>query len=462
MLAALPATAAAPATLGCFQADQKTADVIAACSAALDTGLPERTRALALSLRADAWRMQGDRAKARQDYDAALALMPDDPELRLARGRLNAGDNRDKDADADFSVVIATPSTRPEIVGEAYARRGALRLKRGATEDGIADLGEARRLSPTDPMPFKIRGTYFLAHNDPAAAVGELSEALARKPDDLEARRARATAYARERKFTDAIADFDAVLARAPDAATLRERGVALLQSGAFARAEQDFTASLAAKPSVETRFLRGNARLQAAAYAGAIADFTAVLQSRATDDEALYGRAMAYQFSGDYAHGEADLSAILGRTPNAARALSQRGSIRFMQAKYQAAGEDFARALSLPQAPADLQVWKFLADARAGAKPVAPAPADVNWPAPVLRYFRGELSGDQVLAAGQATRDPGRVCESYFYLGEAALLQGDAAEAAKLFKAAVATGMQRYTEYAAAAAELGRMKPAE
>ena len=74
-----------------------------------------------------------------------------------------------------------------------------------------------------------------------------------------------------------------------------------------------------------------------------------------------------------------------------------------------------------------------------------------------MLRYFREELSGDQVIAA--AAGNAGLLCESYFFLGEAALLQGQTAEAAKLFRAARATGQTRYTEYAAAGAELARLE---
>ncbi len=52
----------------------------------------------------------------------------------------------------------------------------------------------------------------------------------------------------------------------------------------------------------------------------------------------------------------------------------------------------------------------------------------------------------------------PGRLCEAYYYLGEAALLQKDPGQAKKLFKASMDTGMHRYTEFAAAKAGLARL----
>ena len=105
-------------------------------------------------------------------------------------------------------------------------------------------------------------------------------------------------------------------------------------------------------------------------------------------------------------------------------------------------------------------------AEARSGQKPaeVLKATADSltadSWPAPLLHYFLGRVSGDQLLAA--AVKDPaeakGRACEAYYFLGQAALLSKDARQAIKLFQAALATGMSRHTEYVAAKAELARL----
>ena len=88
-------------------------------------------------------------------------------------------------------------------------------------------------------------------------------------------------------------------------------------------------------------------------------------------------------------------------------------------------------------------------------------AAAGPDWPTPVARYFQGALSGDGLLQAAsrEPAAAPGRLCEAYFYLGEAALLQNDASEAHKLFAAAVATGMTRFTEYVGAKAELERLR---
>jgi lipoprotein NlpI len=87
---------------------------------------------------------------------------------------------------------------------------------------------------------------------------------------------------------------------------------------------------------------------------------------------------------------------------------------------------------------------------------------ASNQWPASVMRYFLGSIPGDAVLAA--AAREPEviqeHLYEAYYYQGAAAIILKDATEAGKLFKAALATNMVRYKEYAAAQAELGRLEP--
>jgi lipoprotein NlpI len=275
-------------------------------------------------------------------------------------------------------------------------------------------------------------------------------------------------AYAQQNNYAAAIADFSAALAINPkDIAALEGRGMAALQSGAFADAVRDFTALTAARPDdTAPLFFRANARLQSNDATGAAADYTAFLARRPNDIEALMGRALARQFAADLAGSEDDFSSVLKLAPNAAQALAGRGYVRVMRARYAEAAADLAAAMALPNAPLDLAAWRFIAESHAGQKaqaalaPIAKAAAADRWPAPVLHYFMGALSGDALLAhaAREPAAAPGRLCEVYYYLGEAALIQKDPAEAMKLFRAALDTGMTRYTEFAAAKAGLARL----
>jgi len=300
-------------------------------------------------------------------------------------------------------------------------------------------------------------------------AIASFTATLDIDPKDAAALRGRATAYAREQNYPAAIADFSAALKlNAKDMAALKGRGMAALQSGDFAAAIADFSALMVLRPEDRSPlFFRANAKLQGNNPLGAAADFTSFLGQHAGDTEALMGRALAYQFTGNYLGAETDLSTLLMQHPDAVQALVARGYVRVMAGKYAEAAADLARVADLPDAPPEVFLWRYIADTRAGHKgdaalaaAAARQPAD-QWPTAVMRYFLGSLTGDDVLA--DASREPGaapaRLCEAYFYLGEAALILKDATEATKLFKAALATGMVRYTEYAGAQAELARLE---
>ncbi len=453
--------------LDCFAPQADPHATVAACTQAIaDPKLAAGTLPLALSARANAYVALNDTAKALADFDTALALVPNDINDLMSRARLREATDPLL-AERDYTSVIAIdPAAKTPATAVAMTRRGTLRIARGDVAGGIDDLGEARRLDPHNPDPLKIRGAYFLRTGDLFQAIAEFTAALALKSDDADTLIQRATAYARQNNFTVAIADFTTALKIAPTHLTALEgRGVAHLQNGNADAAITDFSALLAQKPGdISASFLRATARLQAANWTGADEDYTSVLAVRGSDTESLLGRALAREFTGNFDGAETDLSTILKSKPDAARALATRGHVRFMAAKFAEAAVDYAKAMALPNAPADLALWHFIATRRLGAKDADFGPASEKtpdqWPAPIMRYFLGTLSGDAVLAIALHSPDPGaRLCEVYFYLGQAALLQDETKEAARLFAAAIATGKAKFTEYAAAKAELAHLK---
>jgi lipoprotein NlpI len=79
-------------------------------------------------------------------------------------------------------------------------------------------------------------------------------------------------------------------------------------------------------------------------------------------------------------------------------------------------------------------------------------------WPAPVIRFFRGELDASGLAAAAadpDPTRNRGQVCEANFYSSELALLQGRKADARPLLEAAVSGCPYSFIEWDGANAEL-------
>ena len=140
---------AAPAcTVAAFETEPET--TVGACTAALaQSGLSDAERAELMKIRARSLHTTGHLDEAIKDYDAALLLAPDDPELHLRRGWTAY----DKD---DFALVIdqanAAIKLRPGYAA-AYDLIGATlaRPEVGRQQEAMAVYREAIRIDPDNP-----------------------------------------------------------------------------------------------------------------------------------------------------------------------------------------------------------------------------------------------------------------------------------------------------------------------
>lgn len=151
------------------------------------------------------------------------------------------------------------------------------------------------------------------------------------------------------------------------------------------------------------------------------------------------------------------------------ASALRYRGNANFFLGQFGAAVGDYTSSLKVE--PDDLysMLWLYMAREFAGqdGRPEltrATGRTDLfYWPGPVASLYLGKATiEDVVLAAKDPFLDDDtqreQACEAYFYAGQYALLQGDKAEAIRLFRAAVETGVTNFIEYDAARLALERL----
>jgi tetratricopeptide (TPR) repeat protein len=124
---------------------------VEACTAVLDkSGLSDTERAETLKIRARSLHVTGRLDDAIKDYDAALLLAPNDPELHLRRG-WTAYDK------ADFQTVLdqanAAIKLKPDYA-DAYDLVGAMLARRevGRQHEAMAVFAEAIRLDPNVPL----------------------------------------------------------------------------------------------------------------------------------------------------------------------------------------------------------------------------------------------------------------------------------------------------------------------
>lgn len=172
----------APAQPACTVAAFETQPeaTIAACTTILDkSGLSDAARAGTLKIRARSLHKTGRLGDAIKDYDTALLLAPNDPELHLRRG-WTAYDK------ADFETVFDQANQAIKLkpdYADAYDLVGATLARRdvGRQHEAMAVYAEAIRLNPNEPFFHIHLMDVFTCCGMPEDALRE-ADALLRLP----------------------------------------------------------------------------------------------------------------------------------------------------------------------------------------------------------------------------------------------------------------------------------------
>jgi tetratricopeptide (TPR) repeat protein len=116
---------------------------------------------------------QGKRDEAIAEYRAALRYRPDFEPSRTALARLGAP-----------LRAAAPPLDASQERARQLAARAADAARRGAYDQAIADLDEADRLAPRDPLLSQYRSNVAYLKGDRAAAMAALRRGLELEPDN--------------------------------------------------------------------------------------------------------------------------------------------------------------------------------------------------------------------------------------------------------------------------------------
>jgi lipoprotein NlpI len=326
-----------------------------------------------------------------------------------------------------LTMVIATPL---QAGGADNLKAGLAAVQNGKGDDAIQQLTlalQSGELSQDDQVTAnKTRGGAYFSKSLVADAFDRRDEAL--------------------RLRDSAVADYTAALRLKPeDAALLAERGQIYSVNGQYDQAVADFDVLQRLKPSPLT----------------------------------LVQRAESYRGKGDYDHAIADYSAALeldakdtGLEPWAI--LSERGYADFLAARFDVAATDFEKALTLGAKTHEGDVlwtpyqaaWLHIARARAGqndAEELARNATKVDlkqWPGTLLAFFLGQLKAEDIEApTAHGAMGRTRECNMSFFVGQVALIKGDAAAAARSLEQAHAACNIHAITFLAANVELKRMK---
>ena len=242
----------------------------------------------------------------------------------------------------------------------------------------------------------------------------------------------RATAYSRSGDLDRAIADLDAALALRPDSIDIyRQRSAYRRDKGESSGGLADLAYALTLQPDFVPAYVdRAWIRLSGGDKTGALADFGKALAVEPEQPRLHLGRGAVAYLSGDNEQAAADFSAVIRATTQAPYA------VLWLALTKQRAEVDDGGALDSGMAALDLS----------------------QWPGPVVRFLRGEISADDLIAAA-ADPDPKTArkqdCETSFYSGALAQIAGDPAAAKIRYEHAVSVCSPDNIEYHAAEAEL-------
>ena len=409
---------------------------------------------------------------AQADFKTALQLLND----RLARDPKNAGllkhrawayhamddeTNALRDLEAAWKLDPADPQTAM-LLGDVHEAQGQV-------VEAIESYTNAIQLHPDDPEGYKARGELLSLAQQAELAVKDFSEALRLRPDYAEALANRGNAYSQLEKDEQAIEDYTAALRLQPHAAeTYYDRGVSYGHILQYDKAIVDYDKAISLNGNSPLFYnARANAYRNLGQYKRSIPDYDKALSLKPDFDAVLYNRGRAYAMAGMEEQALADLDEYAKRVPDDMDTYEDRGLARFYAGKFPSAALDLGKVVQ--QNPKNLYDWFFLylAQSRAGqdgmpALHTAAGNGDTRkWPSTVLAYLLGQIDQGALLEAAK-NDDPkvqsGHFCEAYFYLGEAALLKGDAKAAQRWFSEAEKTGVATYWEYRAAESELERL----
>jgi tetratricopeptide (TPR) repeat protein len=284
-----------------------------------------------------------------------------------------------------------------------YLWRANVWEARKELEIAIADYNEAIRLDPGYALAYNNRGSAWSDKKDYDKAIADYNEAIRLDPGNALAYYNRGIAWWAKKDYDKAIADYNEAIRLDPGyALAYYNRGIAWWAKKDYDKAIADYNEAIRLDPG------------HADAYYNRGAAFLITGSERAVDDERKFLQLEGWR--GEH---------------------SQYAVLRGYFGSRRAGKAEAAR--------------RFLDDAAAKCDTAA-------WPYPVIRYLRGEIDQNALLAAAS---DTDKMTEARCYLGLDLALKGQATAAREHFLWVKEHGNPGFTEFTVALAELDRLEKA-
>lgn len=329
-------------------------------------------------------------------------------------------------------------------------------------------------------LPWSNRAICYINYGRWDDAISDASRAIELAPEQPHPWGARGRAYAGKREFERAFADLTRALELASDETDRRnlynERGNAYFSARQYEKAVKDYAQAVQIDPT----FAKGWNNLGIAYRAMGKLDDAYINLDRALRIDEKQSRtyvnlARVMVARNDKMMAARDFDEAVKLDPNDAASLIQRGMFRFLDGKLQDASTDFVTALvKQPEAPYGA-IWRFISETSLDLKEDARTRLEVYlrqrtqtdfWPIPVIQYFLGQMTAEQMVHEAEREDDPEirkeRSAEAYYFLAVHAQLKGDRARARDYFKHSIEKDVPRVQEYVMARISLEGWKAPE
>lgn len=199
------------------------------CSAASARGLEHLDRAIQLAPNlAYAYSLRGtvrlsvlnDVPAALSDFNIAVDLAPNDPEVRSGRGLVRYAMRHLDGALDDFTRAIQLNPTNVLVHAQAYANRGVVLLAGGDAAAAIGDFDAALRLHPGYDNAYTNRGLARRELGDLEGALADYNIAIRLNPNSHDAYNGRGAVRLTRGAAAEALADLNEALRLNPSFAT--------------------------------------------------------------------------------------------------------------------------------------------------------------------------------------------------------------------------------------------------
>jgi tetratricopeptide (TPR) repeat protein len=369
---------------------------------------------------------------ALSDLSRAIELDPEFARAYSHRGGIYARRGENEAALDDYNTLSRLV---PGAAG-TFKDRGGLLVRMGRFDEAIRDLDQAIQLDPSRATSFQNRGAAYNGLGQYERAIRDLSEAIRLDPENAGAHTNRGLAHFAIGEYDESLADLSASIQLAPrNAVPCFNRAQVFERLGFRDRAVEDYEKAVQLDPKFAAAVAAlDKLRVDLAQNPPKPRESAMAIQMSPKQASLHYDRANSLREGGDWRGALSEYDQAIVLEPKRAELYVVRGWARLCTgvegADYDARAYLALRGWHDGMSPymAVLGVLGARAAARRAdadrilGESLANLPR-TGWPAPVLRYLKGDITENTLLEAAVNEKQKN---EAHAFLGAARMLSGD------------------------------------